>query len=58
MLHCQMIGARRKGRPRKRWLQDAEEDMNILHFRNWKDKGKQKDVWRRIAKEAKDRRGL
>jgi hypothetical protein len=46
MLYCQMIGARRKGRPRKRWRQDVEEDLNILLVRNWIAKAKQRHVWR------------
>jgi hypothetical protein len=39
-----MTGGRRKGRTRKRWLQDVEKDLNILHVTNWKAKAKQMET--------------
>jgi hypothetical protein len=30
LLHAKMEGRRRRGRPRKRWLQSLEEDMRIM----------------------------
>jgi hypothetical protein len=37
MLHGRMEG-RRRGRPRKRWLQDLEEDMRITQVGRWWEK--------------------
>jgi hypothetical protein len=31
LLHGTMEGRRRRGRPRKRWLQDLEEDLRVMH---------------------------
>jgi hypothetical protein len=30
MLHGRMEGRRRRGRPRKRWLHDLEEDLRVM----------------------------
>jgi hypothetical protein len=55
LLNEKMEGRRRRGRPRKRWLQDLEEDMRV---RRWWEKVQSKDEWRRIVREAKAHPGL
>jgi hypothetical protein len=30
-------GARRRGRPRKRWREEAERDLQVLGVRRWRD---------------------
>jgi hypothetical protein len=34
---------RRRGRPRKRWLQDLEEDMRVMQVGRWWEKVQSKD---------------
>jgi hypothetical protein len=37
LLHGRMEGRTRRGRPRKRWLQDLEEVQRVMHVgRRWK----------------------
>jgi hypothetical protein len=35
LLRGKMEGRRRRGRPRKRWLQSLEEDLRIMRVRRW-----------------------
>jgi hypothetical protein len=57
MLHGKMEG-RRRGRPRKRWLQDLDEDLRVMQVGRWWDKVQSKEEWRRIVREAKAHSGL
>jgi hypothetical protein len=38
LLHGTMEGRRRRGRPRKRWLQDLEEVLRVMHVGRWWEK--------------------
>uniref|UniRef100_T1HWQ9 Large ribosomal subunit protein bL25 L25 domain-containing protein n=1 Tax=Rhodnius prolixus TaxID=13249 RepID=T1HWQ9_RHOPR len=58
MLYGDVYGTRRKGRPRRRWLQDVEDDLKTLSVRRWKEKAMDRDVWKGIIKEAKAHPGL
>jgi hypothetical protein len=58
LLHGKVEGRRRRGRPRKRWLQDLEEDMRVVHVGRWWEKMQSKEEWRRIVGEAKAHPGL
>jgi hypothetical protein len=44
---------RRRGRPRKRWLQDLEEDLRVMQVGRWWEKAQSKGEWRSIVMEAK-----
>jgi hypothetical protein len=35
ILHGRMEGTRKRGRPRKRWLQDLQEDLRVMHVGRW-----------------------
>jgi hypothetical protein len=52
-----MEGRRRRGRPRKIWLQDLEEDQRVMQVGRWW-KVQSKGDWRHIVREAKAHRGL
>ncbi|XP_055386749.1 uncharacterized protein LOC129615538 [Condylostylus longicornis] len=45
-------GYRRRGRPRKRWIEDVEADLRSMTVVNWNNLAKQKDQWRAVVAEA------
>jgi hypothetical protein len=52
-------GGRRKiGRPRKRWLDDIEEDLRLMKMKKWRNKATEREIWAKIVWEAKDLHGL
>jgi hypothetical protein len=51
-------GRRRRGRPRKRWLHDLEEDLGVTQVGRWWEKVSSKEEWRRIVRETKAHPGL
>jgi len=52
------IGTRIRGRPRKRWIVDIEEDMQIMGIRRWRNQCKERAEWKRITEKAKTHSGL
>jgi len=51
-------GIRRKGRPRRRWLQDVENDLRTMRIAQHRRKAECRDEWRRIVEEAMVHPGL
>lgn len=51
-------GRRNRGRPRMRWLDDAEVDLKAMNIRGWRRKAQERAVWKEIAKKAKTHPGL
>jgi len=51
------IGTRIKGRSRKRWIADIEEDMQIIGTKRWRKQCKEREEWKRITEKAKTHRG-
>jgi hypothetical protein len=58
ILEARMEGGRKGGRPRKRWLDDAEHDLQQLGVRNWRLKMWDRVEWRTVVREAKVQLGL
>jgi hypothetical protein len=52
------IGRRIRGRPRKRWIEDAEKDIQRMGIRGWRKLCKEKTEWERITEKAKTHSGL
>jgi hypothetical protein len=52
------IGRRIRGRPRKRWIEDVEEDIQRMGIRGWRKLCKETMEWKRITQEAKTHSGL
>jgi hypothetical protein len=47
-------GGRRKiDRPRKRWLDDIEEDLTLMKVKRWRKEATEREVWAKIVWEAK-----
>ena len=42
ILNSKIDSGRRRGRPRKRWIDDLESDLRSLGIRNWKAKARNK----------------
>jgi hypothetical protein len=53
ILEWKLIGTRIRGRPRKRWIVDIEEYMQIMGIRRWRKKCKERSERKRIAEKAK-----
>ena len=49
----EMEGTRRRGRPRKRWKEEVERDLQVLGVRRWRelvaDRKKWKDIVRQVT---------
>jgi hypothetical protein len=57
LLHGRIEGRRRRGRPRKRWLQSLEEDLRIMRVGRWWEEGCREE-WGSVVREAKANPGL
>jgi hypothetical protein len=51
-------GTRKRGRPRKRWIDEVEDDLKIMGIRNWLAMAKDRQERRKIILEAKVHNGL
>jgi hypothetical protein len=49
VLEWKPTGRRIRGRPRKRWVEDIEEDIQALGIRGWRNLSKGRTEWRRIT---------
>jgi hypothetical protein len=58
ILHGRTEGKRKHGRLRKRWLQDLQEDVRVMHIGRWWEKVQNREEWGCIVKEAKAHAGL
>ena len=53
ILNAKIDSGRRRGRPRKRCIDDFESDMRSLGIRNWKANARNRNEWKAVVREAK-----
>jgi hypothetical protein len=53
-----LYATRRRGRPKKRSLDDVSMDLRKMCLNEWKDRARNREAWRHIAEEAKAHPGL
>jgi hypothetical protein len=51
-------GTRTRGRPKKSWIADIEEDMQIMGVRRWRKQCEERAEWKKITEKAKTHSGL
>jgi hypothetical protein len=58
ILEWKPIGRRIRGRPWKRWIEDIEDDIQVIGIRGWRKLCKERQEWKRITEKAKTHSGL
>jgi hypothetical protein len=58
VLEWKPIGRRIRGRPRKRWIEDVEEDIQRMGIRGWRKSCKERTEWKRSTEKVKTHSGL
>jgi hypothetical protein len=58
LLKDKMHGTKRKGSPKKRWIDDVEHDLRTMGERGWRTRARRRQEWRTVTREAKVHPGL
>ena len=58
ILEWKTTGMRIRGRQRKRWIVDVEEDMQIMGIKRWRRQCEERAEWKRITEKANTHSGL
>jgi len=54
----ELEGTRRRGRPKKRWKEEVERDLQVLGVRRWRELVADRKKWKDIVRQAKAHSGL
>ena len=54
ILEWKSVGRRIIGRPRKRWFEDAEGDIQTMGIRGWRKLSKERTEWKKITEKDKN----
>jgi hypothetical protein len=54
----ELEGTRRRGRPRKRWKEEVERDLQVLRVRRWRELVADRKKWKDIVRQVKLHSGL
>jgi len=58
VLEWKPTGRRKRRRPRKRWIEDIDDDLQIMGIREWRKLCKERAEWKKITEKAKTHSGL
>ena len=58
ILEWKPMGRRIRGRQRKRWIEDVQEDIQTMGIRGWIKLSKERAEWKIIAENSKTHSGL
>jgi hypothetical protein len=58
ILKDKMHGTKRKGRRRKRWIDEVQQDLRTMGVRGWRTRARDRQEWRRVTRQAKVHPGL
>jgi hypothetical protein len=58
LLEWKPMSRRKRGRPRKRWIEDIEKDIQIMGIRGWRKLYKGRAEWKKITEKAETHSGL
>ena len=53
MINAKIDSGRRRGRQRKRWIDDLETELRSLGIRTWKTKARNRNEWKAVVRGAK-----
>jgi hypothetical protein len=54
----ELEGTKRRGRPRKRWKEEVERDLQVLGVRRWRPLETDRKKWQDSVQQAKAHSGL
>ena len=54
----ELEGLRKRGRPRKRWKEEVERDLQVMEVRRWRELVADRKKWKDIVRQAKAHSGL
>ena len=54
----ELEGTRRRGRPRKRWKEEVERDLQVLGVRRWRELVADREKLKEIVRQAKAHSGM
>jgi hypothetical protein len=57
-MYGKLYAARRRERPKTRWLDDVSTDLRKMGINEWRDRARDREVWRCIVMGAKAHPGL
>jgi hypothetical protein len=57
-MYGKLYATRRRRRPKTRWLDHVSTDPRKMEINEWRDRVRDREVWRRIRMEAKAHPGL
>jgi len=49
----ELEGTKRRGRPRKRWKEEVERDLQVVGVRRWREMVADRKKWKGIIRQAK-----
>jgi len=54
----ELEGTKRRGKPRKGWREEVEEDLQVLGVRRWREVVTDRTKWRDTVRQANAHNGL